>query len=216
MRTECSRPWFCRNFAGGNGYAVAASLLSRAVRATGPKCPPVYAAQGIAGLRPFREPKPEAEELAKENLLKREAEETAVGGATSAIGVSVVFDIFCGRAWHDRVKKGGFKVGTNMKIRTVDHMRYGAAAIGRSASVHNRRKCVSTGYGRKPSERQVQKLAAMLESNRRCAKNVLVRLFIPTDACCWYARTMLVKLLAALPKSGAGGGRACSESCRAE
>ena len=185
----------------------------------GGRNPPLYAAQGIADLRPFLEQKPEAEELAKEDLLKREAEETAVGGATSAIGISFVLDIFCGRAWHDRVKKGGFKVGTNMKIRTVDHMRCGAAAIGRSASVHNRRKCVSTGYGRKTSERQVRKLAAMLESNRRCAKNVLcvniVRLFIPTDACCWCARTMLVKLLEALPKSGAGGGRACSESCRA-
>ncbi len=62
------------------------------------------------------------------------------------------------------------------------------------AAWHNRRKCVLcaqlTGYGRK-------KLAAMLESNRRCAKNVLcanvVWLFIPTDACCLCARTMLVK-----------------------
>ena len=66
-------------------------------------------------------------------------------------------------------------------------MRYAAAAIVRGASVHNRRKCVLTGYGRK-------KLAAMLESNRCCAKNVLcanvVRLFIPTDACCWCARTI--------------------------
>jgi hypothetical protein len=44
----------------------------------GGRNPPVYAAQGIADLRPFLEPKPEAEELAKD-LLKREAEETAVG-----------------------------------------------------------------------------------------------------------------------------------------
>ena len=63
----------------------------------GAEIPPVYAAQCIAGLRPFLEPKLEAEELAKENLLKREAEETAVGGATSAIGISFVLDIFCGR-----------------------------------------------------------------------------------------------------------------------
>jgi hypothetical protein len=57
----------------------------------------------LANLRPFLEPKPEAEELAKEDQLKREAEETAVGGATSAIGISFVLDILCGRAWHDRV-----------------------------------------------------------------------------------------------------------------
>ena len=81
----------------------------------GGRNPPVYAAQGIADLRPFLEPKPEAEELAKEDLLKREAEETAVGGATSAIGISFVLDIFCCRAWHGRVN-GGLQVGTNMKI----------------------------------------------------------------------------------------------------
>ena len=97
-----------------------------------------------------------------------------------------------------------------MKIHEVNktHMRYGAAAIARGASVHNRRKCVSTGYGRKTSERQVQKLAAMLESNRRCAKNVLcanvVRLFIPTDACCWCARTMLVKSVGSTAKKWGG------------
>ena len=99
-------PWFCRNFSGCGGYAVAASSPSRAVRgswASGAEIPPDYAAQGIADLRPFLEPKPEAEELAKEDLLKREAEETAVGGATSAIGISFVLDIFCCRAWHDRV-----------------------------------------------------------------------------------------------------------------
>ena len=120
MRNECSPPWFCRNFSGGDGYAVAASSPSHAVRdswASGAEIPPIQAAQGISDLRPFLEP--EAEELAKEDLLKREAEETAVGGATSAIGISFVLDIFCGRAWHDRVKKGGFKVGTNMKIHEL-------------------------------------------------------------------------------------------------
>ena len=80
-------------------------------------------------------------------------------------------------------------------------MRYAAAAIVRGASVHNRRKCVLTGYGRK-------KLAAMLESNRRCAKNVLcanvVRLFIPTDACCWCARTMLVNSAGSTAKKWCG------------
>ena len=80
-------------------------------------------------------------------------------------------------------------------------MRYAAAAIVRGASVHNRRKCVLTGYGRK-------KLAAMLESNRRCAKNVLcanvVRLFIPTDACCLCARTMLVKYAGSTAKTWGG------------
>ena len=72
-------PWFCRNFSGGDGYAVAASSPSHAVRdswASGAEIPPIQAAQGIADLRPFLEP--EAEELAKEDLLKREAEETAV------------------------------------------------------------------------------------------------------------------------------------------
>jgi hypothetical protein len=80
-------------------------------------------------------------------------------------------------------------------------MRYGAAAIVRGASVHNRRKCVLTGYGR-------TKLAAMLESNRRCAKNVLyanvVRLFIPTDACSLCARTMLVKSVGSTAKKWGG------------
>ena len=80
-------------------------------------------------------------------------------------------------------------------------MRYGAAAIARGASVHNRRKCVLTGYGRK-------KLAAMLESNRRCAKNVLcanvVRLFIPTDACCWCAIGMLVSSAGSTAKKWCG------------
>ena len=60
----------------------------------------------------------------------------------------------------------------------------------------------------KESERQVQKLAAMLESNGRCAKSVLcanvVRLFIPTDACCWCAITMLVSSVGSTAKKWCG------------
>ena len=102
MRNECSAPGFAE--ISPDAAATPSQPLRRAVPFEAPgRNPPVYAAQGIADLRPFLEPKPEAEELAKEDLLKREAEETAVGGATSAVGISFVLDMFCCRAWHDRV-----------------------------------------------------------------------------------------------------------------
>ena len=112
MRNECSAPGFAEISPeiSPDAAATPSHPLRRAVpfEAPGPRGPKsLQIMQLKASLTSVpsssRSPKPEAEELAKEDLLKREAEETAVGGATSAIGISFVLDIFCCRAWHDRV-----------------------------------------------------------------------------------------------------------------